>query len=149
MLTRFRLQLVSSKYLTAFSDHRFPADAPDFVTPGSYLEYLEGYIDKFGLGKYIECGSEVIDVSRTADGGHVVRIESRPRAEVASPSGRQSWQPVDASSEIEEWHCDAVVVCSGLNLNPNIPHIPGLTVKEPYKVCLFTCPCARELATGA
>lgn len=137
-LTSFRSQLVSSKYLTAFSDHRFPADAPDFATPESYLGYLEGYIDKFGLKEHIECGCEVLDVSRAADGGHIVRIESRRSTEVASPSGRHSQQPGDASSEIEDWHCDAVVVCSGLNLNPNVPEIPGLTVKDPYKVWLFS-----------
>ena len=26
----------------------------------------------------------------------------------------------------EQWHCDAIAVCSGLNVTPNIPYIKGI-----------------------
>src|SRR5690606_24269685 len=42
-------ELVSSKYLTAFSDFRLPRDAPDFITPATYVQYLKNYATRFGL----------------------------------------------------------------------------------------------------
>ncbi|CAH0059319.1 unnamed protein product [Clonostachys solani] len=40
-------ELVSSKYLTAFSDYRFSPTAPDFVTPEQYVQYLNEYASHF------------------------------------------------------------------------------------------------------
>jgi dimethylaniline monooxygenase (N-oxide forming) len=28
--------------------------------------------------------------------------------------------------EEEQWHCDAIAVCSGLNVTPNVPHVKGI-----------------------
>jgi dimethylaniline monooxygenase (N-oxide forming) len=124
------LQLVSSKYLTTFSDHRFPANAPDFATPEFYLSYLHGYVAKFGLQKYIECSTCVIKVSRAENGGHVVKIRklgNMPLGDVSvdSSPGPSDIPAVPVPGE-EDWNCDAVVVCSGLNRDPNVPDLPGL-----------------------
>jgi dimethylaniline monooxygenase (N-oxide forming) len=101
-------ELVSSKYLTAFSDFRLPEDAPDFLTPQRYVQYLRDYATNFDLWDVIELSTRVESV-RPIVSGHVVKIVSSEDKE-----------------EVEEWACDAVAVCSGLHLNPYIPDIPGL-----------------------
>ncbi|KAK6211493.1 dimethylaniline monooxygenase [Colletotrichum tabaci] len=100
-------ELVSSKYLTAFSDHRLPRDAPDYVTPELYVQYLNEYCDRFELRHHIECSSKVTRVHRVEDGGHVVTVT------------RSNGTTLD-------YKCDAVAVCSGLNVEPRIPPIKGL-----------------------
>lgn len=100
-------KLVSSKYLTAFSDFRFPADAPDFVTPKAYVDYLESYADAFGLWQSIQRNTRVVAVKRHAWGGqHIVTLRNG-----------------DVQSE---WTCDAVALCSGVNAKPILPQIAGI-----------------------
>ncbi|KAH7153417.1 hypothetical protein EDB81DRAFT_687617 [Dactylonectria macrodidyma] len=100
-------ELVSSKYLTAFSDFRFPDDAPDFVTPQAYVQYLNGYATTFNLWRCIERNTKVKFVRRGMEGsGHVITIEG--------PNGRSEWQ------------CDGLAVCTGINVTPIIPHIGGI-----------------------
>ncbi|KJZ73125.1 hypothetical protein HIM_07509 [Hirsutella minnesotensis 3608] len=101
-------ELVSSKYLTAFSDFRLPLDAPDFVTPQTYVKYLRDYVEAFGIGGSIECNSKVVRVSRDLlSSGHVVHVHKKDGPQFT-------------------WTCDAVAICSGLNVHPNIPDIPGI-----------------------
>ncbi|KYK56163.1 dimethylaniline monooxygenase [Drechmeria coniospora] len=101
-------ELVSSKYLTAFSDFRLPPDAPDFVTPQAYVKYLGDYVKAFGVDHLIELRSHVKRVCRGPDGtGHTVHY-------VNSDGGERSWT------------CDAVAVCSGLHVHPRMPKIPGI-----------------------
>ncbi|KAF4949807.1 hypothetical protein FSARC_13393 [Fusarium sarcochroum] len=100
-------ELVSSKYLTAFSDFRLPDDASDFVTPQVYVQYLKDYATNFNLWPMIECNTKVDKVRRGTDGiGHILNLtnESGPF----------------------EWESDAVAVCSGINVNPVIPYIEGI-----------------------
>ncbi|KAK6845557.1 hypothetical protein PG995_015667 [Apiospora arundinis] len=59
-------EMVSSKYLTAFSDYRIDADAPSFVTPQDYVTYLNGYCKKFGLFQHIRLGTKVVKRPRAA-----------------------------------------------------------------------------------
>lgn len=101
-----KAELVSSKYLTAFSDFRLPEDEPDFVTPTCYVRYLRDYATHFGLWDHIECNTKVQSVTR-AGSGHKVEISC-------------------ADGENEEWTCDAVAVCSGLNVIPRIPELKGM-----------------------
>ncbi|KPA44802.1 dimethylaniline monooxygenase [Fusarium langsethiae] len=100
-------ELVSSKYLTAFSDFRLPKDAPDFVTPEVYVKYLKDYATHFDLWPMIECNTKVDKVRRGKHSmGHVLELtqESGPF----------------------QWKCDAVAVCSGINVKPVIPYIEGI-----------------------
>ncbi|WZH39332.1 Putative flavin-containing protein [Fusarium acuminatum] len=100
-------ELVSSKYLTAFSDFRLPNDAPDFVTPQVYVQYLKDYIAHFNLGSMIELKTKVDKVRHgPANFGHII--------DLSSESGPFRWE------------CDAVAVCSGINVNPVIPYIEGI-----------------------
>jgi hypothetical protein len=98
-----RHQLVSSKYLTAFSDFRFPAYAPDFVSPEEYVQYLLDYAKHFKILSHIRYRTIVSRVRRRQGGGHVVTTLNRDTL---------------ASTQHQ---CDAVVVCSGLHLTPVIP----------------------------
>ncbi|KEY69728.1 hypothetical protein S7711_03210 [Stachybotrys chartarum IBT 7711] len=101
-------ELVSSKYLTAFSDFRLPEDAPDFLTPKQYVDYLQAYVAAFGLDRFIECQTRVCHVRRGSGGeGHVISIAK-------------------SGNDVVEWRCDAIAVCSGLNGTPRTPEIKGL-----------------------
>ncbi|KAI5458174.1 hypothetical protein BGZ63DRAFT_514779 [Mariannaea sp. PMI_226] len=100
-------ELVSSKYLTAFSDFRFPDSAPDFVTPELYVEYLRLYASFFNLWPFIECQTRVENVRRGPNGrGHILTLRKK--------------------DGLSLWSCDAVAICSGINVNPVIPDIKGI-----------------------
>ena len=108
MLTE--MQLVSSKQLTTFSDFR--CDAPqDFLKASRYVEYLEAYCKHFALNAFIQLNTRIVRVKRRACGGHTIVYTS------GSGGGH------------DEWDCDAIAVCSGLHVEPNLPVIDGI-----YKV---------------
>ncbi|KAF4344904.1 dimethylaniline monooxygenase 2 [Fusarium beomiforme] len=103
----FSYRLVSSKYLTTFSDFRLPADAPDFVTPEVYVQYLKQYATNFDLWHMIKCNTKVEKVRRGPNNiGHFISLRSEK-----GPF---------------KWECDAVAVCSGINVKPVMPYIEGL-----------------------
>lgn len=100
-------QLVSSKYLTAFSDFRIPRHEPNFVTPETYVQYLHDYVEHYRLKPHIQCNSRVIKIEKVSShGGHVVHVAEFEKT--------------------TEFKCDAIAVCSGLNVHPRIPMIPGI-----------------------
>ncbi|OAA71272.1 dimethylaniline monooxygenase [Cordyceps fumosorosea ARSEF 2679] len=105
-------ELVSSKYLTAFSDFRLPADAPDFVTPAVYVQYLRDYLTHFGLWPHVRCRSRVTRIVRRLPAGHTVEVTT-----TAADGG---------AAVVEAWDCDAVAICTGINVLPRIPEVPGL-----------------------
>lgn len=71
-----------------------------------YLEYLEDYCTRFALWSHIHLSTTVVSIRRRGE-GHLIR-----------------YRPKD--SEEQQWECDAVAVCSGLHVTPEIPKIPGL-----------------------
>ncbi|KAM0270458.1 hypothetical protein ACHAQH_009399 [Verticillium albo-atrum] len=99
-------ELVSSKFLTCFSDFRPRRDDPDFLSAERYVEYLEEYATEFALWPHIHLSTRVASVVRGDFSGHVVKYET-------------------AEGEVE-WECDAVAVCSGLHDRPNIPDLKGV-----------------------
>ncbi|KAJ0131894.1 Copper-containing nitrite reductase [Fusarium oxysporum f. sp. albedinis] len=103
----FSYRLVSSKYLTAFSDFRLPDNAPDFVTPEVYVQYLKDYATNFSLWPMIERNTKADKVRRGPNNiGHVISLLNKRGA--------------------FDWECDAVAVCSGINVNPVMPYIEGI-----------------------
>lgn len=119
---RNKKKLVSSKYLTAFSDFRLPLDARDFVTPKVYVQYLNDYVDHFHLRAHIHTHTRVVRVSRGSPTGHFVEVES------ALPPSDTTGDATDRETEKgkETWECDAVAICTGINVTPRIPAIPGI-----------------------
>lgn len=100
-------ELVSSKYLTAFSDFRPRRDDPDFFSSDRYLEYLDEYVTHFELWPYISLNTWVKSIRRGDSSEHVVIYRT-------------------ASGEEIEWECDAIAICSGVHAIPNIPNLPGI-----------------------
>lgn len=100
-------RLVSSRQLTTFSDYRYSASSPDFLSTKEYATYLAGYAKRFNLSSSISLSTRVTKVQRVNGGaGHIVHSIK--------------------DGEASEWFCDAVAICSGLHVTPNIPLIPGL-----------------------
>ncbi|KAK3681099.1 hypothetical protein B0T22DRAFT_434837 [Podospora appendiculata] len=101
-------ELVSSKQLTTFSDFRPRDDDPDFLSARRYLEYLHEYCSHFNLWPHIHLSTPVQSVTRDHSGKHTVTY-------LDTTTGEQS-----------SWECDAIAVCSGLHVTPNVPDIPGI-----------------------
>lgn len=102
---------MSSKYITTFSDFRYvetdPKKDPDFMSIADYLAYLERYCTQFNLWPHIRLSTTVKNVQYGSDGTHLVTV-----------------QPVGSAEESAVF--DAVMVCSGLHVTPNIPNLPGI-----------------------
>ena len=94
--------LVSSKYLTAFSDLRSPSTDPPHLSIDQYNQYLRSYADQEALWPLIRFRVSVVSVERHGD-GYEVRVEGSATRRV-----------------------DAVCVCSGLHETPYVPQIDGL-----------------------
>lgn len=93
--------LVSSKYITAFSDFRMPNDANLHPSLPEYVQYLENYARHFNIHRFIQFDSLVASVHRKANCCEGIQY-------VVTVNGHQMV-------------FDAVAVCSGLH---NIPHMP-------------------------
>ena len=100
-------ELVSSKFLTSFSDFRPPAGVGDFLSSEQYRQYLEDYATHFNLWPFINLGTAVTGVRRGDQSGHIVSYKGSDGKEV-------------------EWECDAIAVCSGVHSKAHIPDIPGI-----------------------
>jgi dimethylaniline monooxygenase (N-oxide forming) len=98
---------VSSRQLTTFSDFRLPNDHPDFLPTTEYCKYLERYCEHFQLWPHICLSTEVTSIRRGTEDGHIVSYK-------------------DSTGLLREWHCDAIAVCSGLHVTPNVPVIKGI-----------------------
>ncbi|KAH7112383.1 dimethylaniline monooxygenase [Dactylonectria macrodidyma] len=100
-------ELVSSKQLTTFSDFRH-ADGEDFLSTKRYVEYLRDYCTHFDLWPYIKLRARVLSIARRHAGAHIITYR------------------VNDGPATLEWECDAVAICSGLHVEPNIPDIRGI-----------------------
>jgi dimethylaniline monooxygenase (N-oxide forming) len=98
---------VSSKQLTTFSDFRY-SEHGDFLSTEQYVQYLQAYCTHFKLWPHMRLNTQVLSVTRGADGSHIITYKTN---EARFPY---------------EWRCDAVAVCSGLHVTPNIPNIKGM-----------------------
>jgi dimethylaniline monooxygenase (N-oxide forming) len=107
-------ELVSSKQLTTFSDHRLPLDSPDHISLPEYVDYLRSYVAKFNLDAHIKLNSPVVRVERLPEG-------SEWKHRVSYTNG------ADANEKKERtYDCSHIAVCTGLHVEPNIPTIPGI-----------------------
>ncbi|ORY62871.1 hypothetical protein BCR35DRAFT_322448 [Leucosporidium creatinivorum] len=113
--------LVSSKQITAFSDYRLPASAPDHLTMPAYVDYLHGYIQRFGLdspvGERWE-GTPLEGSSRIQLGLRVVGVRKEGREHRVKVLGRDG--------RIFILYVDTITICTGLHVTPSVPSIAGL-----------------------
>src|SRR5687767_15146354 len=85
------LHLITSRPRTEFAEHPMPPGTADYPARDAVGRWLEGYVERFGLGERIRLGSEVT-AARALDGG--------------------GWE-VEAAGERERF--DVLVVASGHN----------------------------------
>jgi len=117
--------LVSSKFLTAFSDLRSPESDPPHLSLPQYVEYLRNYADKFDLYPLITFGALVESVTRQEKGGYEVQlVPAETTADEAYPISETRPSATLRSATVR--HFDAVCVCSGLHEAPYVPPIAGL-----------------------
>lgn len=100
-------ELVSSKFITSFSDFRPRPEDGDFLSSERYREYLTDYATHFRLWPYIHLRTSVTGIRRGDTSEHVVSYQG--------PDGKEL-----------EWECDAIAVCSGVHSKAHIPDIPGI-----------------------
>ena len=70
------------------------------------MAYLEDYCTQFNLWPYIKLNTRVVSVTRTGTRNHKIAYED--------------------NDQLLTWQCDAIAVCSGLHVEPNIPNIDGI-----------------------
>lgn len=107
-------QLVSSKYLTAFSDFRIAKDEADFLSADKYRQYLKAYADEFSLREHIQCSTTATSIKpHPTEPGHILHVQARGDLQESLIQGPS--------------HYHVVAICTGLNREPFMPDIPGLT----------------------
>jgi dimethylaniline monooxygenase (N-oxide forming) len=94
-------ELVSSKQLTTFSDHRFPLSAPDHISLPQYVEYLQAYVDRFALGPRIKLGCPVTGIT--------------PLEKTSDSKWKHRVTYVDRKNNNKErtFDCSHVAICTG------------------------------------
>ena len=119
-------RLVSSKYITAFSDFRFdedPAVCPNHPTVEQYVEYLERYAENFDLMKHIQFGCKVIlveDAPKRNQNGNTSN-HNVSDSDIDIDTNGYTVTYLDPNGRTVSKHYDVVAVCSGLHNTPNIP----------------------------
>ena len=106
-------ELVSSKQLTTFSDHRFPLSAPDHISLPEYVDYLRSYADRFNLWPHIKLASPVTN------------IQPLPAQPGRQWKHRVKYRHQNDTDE-HIFDCSHVAICTGLHVEPNVPAIPGI-----------------------
>lgn len=118
-------RLVSSKFITGFSDFRMKEDYPDHPSAEAYVEYLNDYAQRFGIVKYIKFGCTVVSLK---DNLTKMKGQLHGQEEVDANGYTVSYHETCKSSrqEVTE-HFDVVSVCSGLHNIPSIPMLPSFS----------------------
>ena len=92
--------------MSRFSDFEMPDDWPDFPGHEQVREWLESYVDHFGIRDRIVLGHEVVSAKPRDEGGWRVSVRS-------------------ADGSVSERDYDALVACSGCYWSPRMPSVPG------------------------
>ncbi|XP_068921703.1 dimethylaniline monooxygenase [N-oxide-forming] 4-like [Petaurus breviceps papuanus] len=101
-----------SKEMSSYSDFPFPEDYPNYMNQAKMLEYLQSYTKHFNLLKYIHLKTTVNSVTKHPD---------------FSATGQ--WEVVTETEGKQDTAIfDAVMICTGLHLNPHLPleSFPGI-----------------------
>ena len=119
--------LVSSKYITAFSDFRWETASDNHPPIPEYLSYLNEYCEAFNLYDHI-----YFDVQVTRLHKHHVGKNAKKNVTVYSVSCKFMGDQ-QAQADIQlllKTKFDAVAVCSGLH---NVPYTPKITGLDHFK----------------
>ena len=103
--------IISSRDTTGYGDFPMPASYPDFPSRDQMLDYLNAYVDHFGLRERIEFGTEVT------------------RVEPLGKDGMSGWRVELASGDVRYYA--GVIVANGHHWRKRCPSYPGrFTGKE-------------------
>lgn len=107
-------ELVSSKQLTSFSDHRFPLETPDHISLPQYVNYLDSYVDRFTLKPHLKLGCRITGIE--------------PLAKSADQWWKHRVKYTSKHNDGQErtFDCSHIAICTGLHVEPNVPSIPGI-----------------------
>jgi len=146
-------RLVSSKFITSFSDFRMNEDYPNHPSAEEYVKYLEDYCGRFGIEKCIRFGCRVVSL-KDNDGEEIKVEEKNNTATMNVSASEQSHllmknsngisESIDSNGYIVKYHqkkslndkeeeeiitehFDIVAVCSGLHNIPSIPSLPFIS----------------------
>jgi dimethylaniline monooxygenase (N-oxide forming) len=108
------LRTNSTRETYAFSDFPYPAAADEFPTAEQVREYLEAYVEHFGLRPLLRLNTEVRTVSRTSGGAGDPTSTFTVTVRRADGTGREAGV-----------QCDFVAVCNGVFSQPHVPAIDG------------------------
>jgi dimethylaniline monooxygenase (N-oxide forming) len=108
------LRTNSTRDTYAFSDFPYPAAADEFPTAEQVREYLEAYVEHFGLRPLLRLNTEVRTVSRTSGGA------GDPTSTFTVTVRRADGTGGEAGVQ-----CDFVAVCNGVFSQPHVPAIDG------------------------
>ncbi|XP_048213336.1 dimethylaniline monooxygenase [N-oxide-forming] 4 isoform X2 [Perognathus longimembris pacificus] len=100
------------KEMSCYSDFPFQEDYPNFMNQEKFWNYLQEFVEHFGLLKYIRFKTTVCSVTKCPD---------------YSETGQ--WDVVtETEGKQDRAVFDAVMVCTGRFLNPNLPleSFPGI-----------------------
>ena len=111
-------RMVSSKYLTCFSDFRRP-DSETHWLLSDYVKYLEDYADHFKLRPLIRFETRVSQIHRPT-------VQGQRQSYIVDLACKQSDGTVQHTTE----SFDAVAVCSGLH---NVPRLPTFKGQDQFK----------------
>lgn len=101
----------TSKEMSAFSDFPPPKEFPNFMHNSYMLRYFEAYADNFNLRSRVRLYHEVVQVSQALDYDETGRWEVVVRDVKSGLETRETF--------------DAIMVCVGHHVYPNVPTFPG------------------------
>lgn len=101
----------TSKEMSAFSDFPPPKDLPNYMHNTKMLSYFRSYADHFGVTKHVRTKHDVVQVTAAAD------YEKTGRWDVLV-------RDLETNTDRTETF-DAVAVCVGHHVYPNVPHFKG------------------------
>lgn len=104
--------LISSKKSTQFDDYPLPEEAADYPDHRTILEYFRSFARDFGLYERIRFGVSVEQVERHAEGGWLVRLDTK-----------------------ERYRYGAVCIANGHLNDPNWPEFEGEFEGEIFHSC--------------
>lgn len=112
---------ITSKEMSAFSDFPPVGNVANYMHHTMVLEYFEEYAAKFKLYDHVECLCEIVKVVPTVDHADTGQWKVKLK-EVKNTDSFCNKQEGEEKEEI----FDAVIVCTGLTVYPNVPSFPGL-----------------------
>ncbi|MBM7519751.1 flavin-containing monooxygenase [Nocardioides nitrophenolicus] len=99
------LRTQNNKQTYRYSDHPMPRAFPQWLEGAQVQQYLEAYVDRFGLAPCLRLGTEV---------------------ERAAPAEGGGWEVVTSGQEAGTEHFDHLVVANGIFCEPAIPDFDGV-----------------------